>query len=74
MELLKEVARDRLVIMVTHNPELAQTYSTRIIQLKDGVVTGDSNPYHNQQAPAPGSGGKRGRRPPCPSSPPCPCP
>ena len=52
MELLKEVARDRLVIMVTHNPELAQQYSTRIVTLKDGRVTGDSNPYHAQeQAP-----------------------
>ena len=52
MELLKEVARDRLVIMVTHNPELAQQYSTRIVTLKDGRVTGDSNPYHaEQQAP-----------------------
>ena len=52
MELLKEVARDRLVIMVTHNPELAQQYSTRIVTLKDGRVTGDSNPYHSQeQAP-----------------------
>ena len=49
MELLKEVARDRLVIMVTHNPELAQQYSTRIITLKDGRVTGDSNPYHAQE-------------------------
>ena len=52
MELLKEVAQDRLVIMVTHNPELAQQYSTRIITLKDGRVTGDSNPYHaEEQAP-----------------------
>ncbi len=52
MELLKEVAQDRLVIMVTHNPELAQQYSTRIITLKDGRVTGDSNPYHTEeQAP-----------------------
>ena len=52
MELLKEVARDRLVIMVTHNPELAQQYSTRIVTLKDGRVTGDSNPYHaEEQAP-----------------------
>ena len=49
MELLKEVARDRLVIMVTHNPELAQQYSTRIVTLKDGKVTGDSNPYHAQE-------------------------
>ncbi len=52
MELLKEVARDRLVIMVTHNPELAQQYSTRIVTLKDGRVTGDTNPYHaEEQAP-----------------------
>ena len=49
MALLKEVARDRLVIMVTHNPELAEEYSTRIITLKDGLVTGDSNPYHSDR-------------------------
>ena len=53
MELLKEVARDRLVIMVTHNPELAETYSTRIIRLKDGQVVDDSDPYHaGERAPA----------------------
>ena len=45
MDLLKEVARDRLVVMVTHNPELAKEYSTRIIELKDGVLRSDSNPY-----------------------------
>ena len=45
MELLKEVAKDRLVVMVTHNPELASDYSTRIVKLKDGKVTDDSNPY-----------------------------
>ena len=45
MELLKEVAKDRLVIMVTHNPELAQKYSTRIVNLKDGVFQGDTNTY-----------------------------
>ena len=45
MELLKEVAKDRLVIMVTHNPELAEKYSTRIVNLKDGVILGDTNPY-----------------------------
>ena len=45
MEMLKEVARDRLVIMVTHNPELAQMYSTRIIRILDGKIIGDSNPY-----------------------------
>ncbi len=49
MELLKEVAKDRLVIMVTHNPDLAAQYSNRIVQLKDGVVIDDSNPYHNQE-------------------------
>lgn len=45
MELLKEISRDRLVIMVTHNPELADKYSTRIIKLLDGRVTDDSDPY-----------------------------
>ncbi len=45
MELLKEIAKDRLVIMVTHNPELAEKYSTRIIKLLDGNITDDSNPY-----------------------------
>lgn len=45
MELLKEISRDRLIIMVTHNPDLAGTYSTRIIKLLDGKVTDDSNPF-----------------------------
>ena len=45
MDLLKEVARDRLVVMVTHNPSLAEEYSTRIVYLKDGEVVGDSMPY-----------------------------
>lgn len=45
MNLLKEVAKDRLVVMVTHNRELTETYSTRIIELKDGVVTNDTNPF-----------------------------
>lgn len=45
MELLKEVAKDRLVVMVTHNPELAYEYSTRIVELRDGVLQSDSNPY-----------------------------
>ena len=45
MELLKEISKDRLVIMVTHNPELADKYSTRIIRLLDGEVTGDTMPY-----------------------------
>ena len=45
MELLKEVAKDRLVVMVTHNPELAENYSTRIVNLRDGEIVGDSNPF-----------------------------
>ena len=64
MDLLREVARDRLVIMVTHNPELAQAYSTRIIQLKDGEVIADSNPYESQEdAPAlTGKAAKAGKK------------
>ena len=50
MELLKEVARDRLVIMVTHNGQLAEEYSTRIINLKDGEIIGDTMPYTEQDA------------------------
>ncbi|MBQ7320649.1 MAG: ABC transporter ATP-binding protein/permease [Clostridia bacterium] len=46
MELLKEIAKDRLIIMVTHNPDLAEQYSNRIIRLMDGKVTDDSAPYH----------------------------
>lgn len=45
MDLLKEVAKDRLVVMVTHNPELAQKYATRIVNLRDGVILSDTNPY-----------------------------
>ena len=45
MELLKEVAKDRLVVMVTHNPELAEKYSTRIVNLRDGKIINDSDPY-----------------------------
>ena len=45
MDLLKEVAKDRLVVMVTHNPELAQEYATRIVRVKDGVINGDTNPF-----------------------------
>ena len=51
MELLKEVARDRLVIMVTHNPELAEEYSTRIVRLRDGLVVDDSDPFEGEPAP-----------------------
>ncbi len=49
MNLLKEVAKDRLVIMVTHNDELAKEYSTRIIELHDGVIEGDTNPYDGEK-------------------------
>lgn len=45
MELLKEVAKDKLVVMVTHNPELAEEYATRIVNLKDGKIISDSDPY-----------------------------
>ena len=45
MELLKEVAKDRLVVMVTHNPELAEEYANRIVKLRDGKIIDDSNPY-----------------------------
>ncbi len=46
MDLLTEIANDRLVIMVTHNPELAEQYATRIVNLADGVIRSDSDPYH----------------------------
>ena len=49
MDLLKEIAKDRLVIMVTHNPELAETYATRIVRLLDGNIISDSAPYHSEQ-------------------------
>lgn len=45
MELLKKVARDRLVVMVTHNPELAEEYANRIVRLRDGKIIGDTNPF-----------------------------
>ncbi len=59
MEILKEISKDRLIIMVTHNPELAETYSTRIIKVLDGLVIDDSDPYVSEKpveaeiAPAP---------------------
>ncbi len=51
MDLLKEVAQDRLVVMVTHNPELARSYATRIVELADGHITADSDPFDPQTAP-----------------------
>ncbi|MDE6671451.1 MAG: ABC transporter ATP-binding protein/permease [Ruminococcus sp.] len=50
MELLKEIAKDKLVVMVTHNPELAEQYATRIVRIKDGLLTDDSDPYVPEQA------------------------
>ena len=49
MDILKGISKERLVIMVTHNPELAQKYSTRIVRLSDGVVLEDSNPYKSRK-------------------------
>lgn len=50
MEILKEISKDKLIIMVTHNPDLAVKYSTRIVKLLDGKITDDSNPYHSEQS------------------------
>ncbi len=54
MDLLKEVAEDRLVVMVTHNPELAEEYATRIVKLRDGKMEGDSDPYVVEEEEQPG--------------------
>ena len=51
MDLIKEIAGERLVIMVTHNPELAESYASRIVRLKDGLVESDSDPYEARRAP-----------------------
>ena len=64
MEILKEISRDKLIIMVTHNPDLAETYSSRIIRIIDGKITGDTNPYdaaedENKEAEAQTSQSKR---------------
>ncbi len=49
MELIKEIAKDKLVIMVTHNPELAQNYASRVIEMRDGEILKDSNPIQEQE-------------------------
>ncbi|MBQ6947533.1 MAG: ABC transporter ATP-binding protein, partial [Clostridia bacterium] len=49
MDILKEISKDRLVIMVTHNPDLAETYSTRIVRMLDGVITSDSSPMSEEE-------------------------
>ena len=54
MDLLKDIAKERLVIMVTHNPELAKAYSTRIVQVLDGNILSDSNPYEPTEEPKQG--------------------
>ena len=51
MDLIKEIAGERLVIMVTHNPELAENYASRIVRLKDGLVESDSDPYDDETEP-----------------------
>ena len=58
MEILKEIAKDKLIIMVTHNPELADGYASRIIRLKDGLIVGDSDPF---DAPEESSSGPIGK-------------
>lgn len=64
MELLKEISKDKLIIMVTHNPDLAKQYSNRIIRLLDGKVTDDSNPYdHNIVEPIQGGAKKKTKKP-----------
>ena len=68
MDLLKEIAKDRLVIMVTHNPELAKMYSTRIISLKDGRITDDTDPLSPKRPKKSAKSRKRAQRnikPPC---------
>ncbi|MBQ2716574.1 MAG: ABC transporter ATP-binding protein, partial [Clostridia bacterium] len=67
MEILKEISKDRLIIMVTHNPELAEKYSTRIIKMLDGVITGDSMPLDDKEiesvAPVEKKSKKREKKP-----------
>ena len=58
MDLIKEIAGERLVIMVTHNPELAESYASRIVRLKDGLVESDSDPYEGDEEQLPKAEGK----------------
>ena len=62
MELLKEISKTKLVIMVTHNPDLAKQYSTRIIDVKDGKIIGDNHPYDNTDAPTEDKSTTAGKR------------
>lgn len=59
MDLLTEIARDRLVVMVTHNPELAEQYATRIVNLADGTIRSDSMPYHPTESEIAAAHGKK---------------
>lgn len=59
MELLKEIAKDRLVILVTHNPELAEQYATRIVRVKDGSIVSDSDPYEAPKSEKPAESRKK---------------
>lgn len=59
MELLKEIAKDKLVIMVTHNPELAEQYANRIVRIKDGSLTNDTNPYTPEKEDVPAEPAKK---------------
>ena len=59
MDILKDISKDKLVIMVTHNPELAGAYASRIIKLKDGLIVGDSDPYDSKGLEMEGSLGKK---------------
>ena len=64
MDVLKELSKDRLVIIVTHNPELAERYSTRIVKIKDGTITSDSDPYEEEpvaETPV-GTNDRRGKK------------
>ncbi len=62
MDILKEIAKDRLVIMVTHNPELAETYATRTVRLLDGNIVSDSNPYQGEETLPPQTETKKSKR------------
>lgn len=61
MEILKEISKDKLIIMVTHNPELAEKYSTRIVKILDGVITDDSKPFTKEDQDKEESQAKTGR-------------
>ncbi len=61
MEILKEISKDKLIIMVTHNPDLAEKYSTRVVKILDGKITDDSNPYTKEDEKDENNQAKTGR-------------